>query len=84
MELPTFTPCQTAANFEFYVLVAWPNGAEMRINHFTSLQDARRWIACESANWLGMRAQARPLRQSNEGENPGAPRAVRAQRLQVA
>jgi hypothetical protein len=80
MELPTFIPCQTAGNLEFYVLVAWPNGGEMRINHFGTLQDAQGWIARESANWLRIRARPR----SKEGETPIIPRAARTQILQVA
>ncbi len=84
MELPTFAPCQTADYPEFYVLVAWPNGAQARINHFATLQEAQGWIARESANWLEIRAQTRRRPQSNEGENPIVLRAARTQILQAA
>jgi hypothetical protein len=84
MELPTFAPCQTADYLEFYVVVAWPNGARARINHFGTLKDAQGWIARESANWLEIRAQTRLRAQSNEGENPIVLRAARTQILQAA
>ncbi len=61
MEVPNFTPCQTADRLEYYVLAGWSNGAATRINYFGTLEQARGWIVRESANWLEFRAETHLL-----------------------
>ena len=67
MDLPTFAPYRATVRPEFYVHVAWPDGAVARINHFGTFEDAQGWIARESANWLRTRTQARA--RADGGEN---------------
>jgi hypothetical protein len=83
VDRPTFTPCQTADNLEFCVIIEWPNGGETRINHFGTWEAAKQWIARESANWTRMHPQTKP-RPLSESESKIIPRPVRTQILQAA
>ena len=49
---PTMTPRQLKFFSEWYVVVAWPDGREQRVNGFDSEAHARGWIDQESEAWI--------------------------------
>ena len=49
---PTMTPRELPGFSDWYVVIAWPDGSQRRVNGFTSEAHAKGWIAHESAAWL--------------------------------
>ena len=58
MEAPVIAP--VAVGMEFCVVVRWADGAETRVNHFATSQDAQRWIDRESQDWVMRRGESQP------------------------